>query len=161
MTEYWIGLDGTLKLIIPAIIAFFYWVGGRDPIYPWMGKWIRRLIAPIPLVLYCWHFAGEVVIFSYALYCGAYWIGYGDDSKLMKWLKNGTLVRLVCGFLYGFAALGIFLGTYGIRSGVLYCIQILLATIMTVVYSKVLKIDAAQEENLICFTSCMLVPWFA
>jgi len=155
MTEYWIGWDGTLKLLIAVFVSMFYWLGGRH------NNWLRRYIAPLFMIAYCYFFAGSVVVFSYALYAGAYTVGYGPNSRLTKMLPNNPyLVRAICGFLYGFAGLGIMLGANNNYAGWVFLTQIVLAVFCTVLFSKVLKMVVAHEENAICFVSCVLVPWY-
>jgi len=152
MNEYLIGLDGTIKLLLPISFGLLYWLGGRH------NNWLRRFAAPIPLIVYCMYMFGNVCIMSYALYAITLSVGYGENSRLYKMCNgNQYLIRGICGLMYGVASFGMFLAT---GNYTLFLIQIALAIICNILFAVILKITAAKQENLIGSSSVLLVPWF-
>ena len=104
VTLQWIQL---LKLMILAGSAVLYGFGGVS------GKWKRRFIAPFLLTggimgvslwiqTFSWYYA-----FFALLLAGAFSIGYGENSKLMKLTKSKVLTRGIAGLAIGAAALPI------------------------------------------------------
>ncbi len=81
-------------LCIPLTILFFM-LGGQ------INKLFRPIGVPLSIILCSWSW--------YALSALPYGItltlGYGENSKLMKWLKSEQKVRIVCGLLDGIPVL--------------------------------------------------------
>lgn len=101
VTLQWIQL---IKLLLLAGCATLYGFGGVR------GKIKRRLFCPIlatagiaGISLWMGTFSWWLIGYVLPLW-GAYSIGYGENSKLMKWLKNKILVRAVVGLVLGLAA---------------------------------------------------------
>ncbi len=70
-----------------------------------LGGQINKLFRPIGITLTIlfvyaiWHNHSLWCVFPVLLYGVIYTLGYGDNSKLMKWLKSEQLVRIVLGLL--------------------------------------------------------------
>ena len=101
VTIQWIQL---VKLLLLAGCATLYGFGGVS------GKWKRRYIAPClatagiaGISLWSGTFTWLLLLFC-PLLTGCYSMGYGENSKLMKLLKNKMIVRAVVGILLGIAA---------------------------------------------------------
>ena len=84
-------------------------VGGDER---WAKAW-RRYGCSLIIVLVNALFGFRWVLLpSYLLLCASFSLGYGENSTLTKWLKNGYLVRAVCGLLYSASATLILWGNW-------------------------------------------------
>lgn len=81
-------------LIVP-YVTIMWLLGGQ------LAKIIRPTAIPLGIVAIgaLWGIYGLVAPLPALLYGGILTIGYGEDSKLMKWLHNETMVRLVYALL--------------------------------------------------------------
>lgn len=158
MNEYALIGWAFCDVVIIGITAALYSVGGRS------NKWIRRFIAPAVLVAYCggitrgsgrplWYLVG----ISYPLYAGAYSLGYGDNSKLMKWIGSKFVVRFVTATAYVFACLGIVIafGAWNVSTIALLA----WAVPVTVFLTTWNPFPAAMEEYLVCLYTTAFVPF--
>ena len=100
------------------ILAFCYWWGGRR------DKWVRRFLGTGLLVLVAWLFLPWQSALRASLCTTSYLvgtvIGYGENSVLVKWLKNRVLVFGVVGSVHA--------------SGLLILGQYVLALVLPVVF---------------------------
>lgn len=73
------------------LVVLFYMLGGQ----------INKLFRPIgvSLSMYLLSLHHPLIALPVLLYGGLLLIGYGENSKLMKWLKSEQAVRIVIGLL--------------------------------------------------------------
>lgn len=81
-------------LSIPLVILFFM-LGGQ------INKLFRPIGVPLSFILTyaIWHNYSVWLVAPVLFYGFTLSLGYGENSKLMKWLKSEQLVRIVLGLL--------------------------------------------------------------
>jgi len=107
MNETWLGTIAFIGLLITAVAAWFYMLGGRS------GKWRRRFIGSLIGATAIWVLALLLGVFNFLLlliypfYIGLYVLGYGSDIPIIKVVKRSIIVvaslatALLFCFLYG------------------------------------------------------------
>ena len=157
MNELTIGIIAFCKLVLVAITALLYMMGGRDGI----TKGVRRFIAPAILYSGVLGFAFingspsipliSSIAVSMGLLMASYTLGYGASTIGEKIIK-----RFIFGLLVGGSsiALAIVSGSY-----VLFALQVVVSVIVTVVMGVLNPVEAAEEESIIGFMGCVFVPF--
>lgn len=122
-----------IEILIGLLVVVFYLIGGQ------INKAVRRYGVPVSLYGMTWASSKdkskaqrikEIVLLSLI---GLLSMGYGQDSKLNKWLKHDWLVRIVYGLLLSVPLLIIkfvwfvpiiLSGAWSIRAGSLFSFKI-------------------------------------
>jgi len=155
MTETTLQWIQFFKLLLLAVSATCYGFGGVS------GKWKRRFVAPsiatagiAGLSLWTGNFSWLCLLF-FPLLSAAYSIGYGDNSKLMKLLKNKVLVRAVVGLALGFAALPIVIAY---SAWLLWALHISICVAVSTISGAFNPMESARaEETMIAAASLLTV----
>ena len=92
-----------VKAALIAACGIMWRLGGAQGV----SKGVRRFGCPGLILIATILSQNWLGIASIPFLIAAASLGYGENSKLMKWLKNKYLVRGVCGLAYGLAATAI------------------------------------------------------
>jgi len=159
MLEFLLGVKGIVALLFVVAACFFYMWGGRDPLQPWMGKWLRRFIGSLVLAtganvialwIACWRWE---MLLVYPALCAGFSMGYGGDDFMEKLLRRTVYAAGVvgAGFVMVWAA-----GWSG------NAITVLIVQSICGVGSIVLGIKnplpAAIEEVMVCIVLTLFIP---
>lgn len=158
MIEFFQGCLGTAGLMIAVIYSMLQWFGGRDEDYlgirarVW-GRWIAPLffsLGVIILSLIAGNFTlwGLLALISYRV---AVSIGYGGNSLISKiWRRSAwALTRVAAALPFAIPA-----GAWELL-GLQFFFALLAANVLGV-YNP---LKSPQEEGLINFSACFLVPF--
>ena len=161
MFEFIVGLKGIVALLFVVVACFFYMWGGRDPLQPWMGKWIRRFIGSLILAsganlmalwIDCWVWQ---MLLVYPALCIGFSMGYGGDTFLEKLLRRTA---------YAFGVLGgglVMVWATGWAGG---AVTLLIVQSICAVGSIIMglknPLPAAIEEVVVCFLLTVFIPFY-
>jgi hypothetical protein len=150
----WIQLA---KLLLLAVCATLYGFGGVS------GKWKRRYVAPClatagiaGICLWMGTFKWLSILYVLPL-VGAYSIGYGTNSKLMKLLNNKVLVRLIVGLALGIAAFPI---AIAYSAYLLWALHITICVLVSTVSGAFNPMKSARAEETMIGASSLLTVLF-
>ena len=104
----WIFWSNITRVVLVAASAILWRAGGSDA-FP---KAVRRYGCPLMIALSLLLTQNWLGLISIPLLVAASSMGYGENSSLTKLLKNGYLVRLICGILYSTAAIFVLWGNW-------------------------------------------------
>jgi len=97
-----------IKTILIGLCGIFWRLGGKEGFSKaWRRVGCAVVILMSQIILQNW-----IALISTPLLIGAFSLGYGENSKLMKALRNKYLVRLICGISYALASLPILWGNW-------------------------------------------------
>ena len=97
-----------LKGILIILCGILWRLGGKEQ----FSKAYRRIGCALIIITNALIMKNWLGLISLPLLIGAFSVGYGKNSKLMKLLKNPYLVRFVCGSAYSMASIPILLGNW-------------------------------------------------
>jgi hypothetical protein len=104
----WILWSNVIRVVLVGLSGICWRAGGSDA-FP---KAVRRYGCPLMIAISLLLTKNWWGFISIPFLIGAASLGYGINSKLIKFLKNKYLVRLVCGILYSTAALAVLWGNW-------------------------------------------------
>ena len=96
------------KLLFGILVAILWRLGGMDNI----SRAVRLYGASSLIVLSYLLRKRWLSLASLPLLMGAFSLGYGVNSTLMRLFDNELLVRLTCGLAYALAGIALFLGSW-------------------------------------------------
>jgi len=96
------------KAILIGLCGIFWRLGGAER---WSKGW-RRIGCAVLILIPQIISLNWKALTALPLLIGAFSLGYGENSFLMRVLKNKYLVRLVCGISYALASLPILWGNW-------------------------------------------------
>jgi hypothetical protein len=150
MSESTLQLIAFLKLIVVAVCALLYGLGGMS------GKWKRRYVMPVLYGLAIWGFTtwtgtfNVLLLLSPLLLCGALHLGYGGDTTQEKIVK-----RAVAGSAAGFAAIPLFIVC---GAGTLALLHIVVCTAVSVVAGVWNQTSSARTEETLIGAMYVIIP---
>lgn len=154
MSETNLQYLATGKILWCGFYCLAYGLGGTEG---W-GKWIRRYIGPVWILLGIWIFANLQGTFNAwqllypALLCASLHLGYGGDN-----VKRKIIRRSIYGLAIAIASLPL-----AVISGMwlLYCIHAVVCVSMSVLLGVFNPTDSARSEETIISTMSSILPLF-
>lgn len=95
-----------IRILFLMLCAIFWRLGGS------VNKGFRRYGCPALIGVMCVFTQNWLGLLSVPLLVGAYSLGYGPSSALMKIFKSKYLVRAICGLAYGLASAPLLWGNW-------------------------------------------------
>jgi hypothetical protein len=150
MSEWTLVWLVPIRIMIIAIFAFFYAVGGRGP------KYVRRFVGAGWMIMACLLLSALTQSFSWKLITlgsllGGLSMGYGGDTmeeKILRRLLFGVVVG-GCGLLIGFSSGHLLLGLF----------QLIMAVLTSLFMGLINPTDAVDEEAIIASLSVFVIPF--
>lgn len=151
-----------IKSIFVLLAATLYALGGRDDIFWWTKKFIRRYVSPMVAIcggVFCFNFVpGDnnpylyfgAIISSYGIYIASFSMGYGASSKIEK-VKKRAIVGLTAGLAcFPFILVG--------GNTFIIVFSLVMAVIGSCVFGVCNPVSAADEEFMIASFYFGLLP---